>query len=327
MGCTRALSLLASLVVLLAATAGCVVPEDMPALREELGYASVDRPDLVVKARASTQTPTIEEPVTMRAEVEGAPLDAVELRWEVDGSTYEDAEIEVSFTQPGDHPVRLEAAGPNGTRAVDEITVEARPNEAPEAQLHVGDADELWSDEPVTLRAEASDPDGDELSYTWQLDGETREAGAVLEAELAPGPHDVAVTVSDGHAEVTREQAFAVDHRIEHQANLSFQEPEAQVTVPLAEGLDEARLQLTHTTLAGLEQVNLTVRSPDGEAIASTTTDPDPGASQASEELTLGGEALDPRAHTLVVTLEQGTESVATIEGVFMYSPLPSPPG
>jgi len=327
MGCKRRLSLAATVIVLLSATSGCLVPEDMPALREELGYASVERPDLVVKARASTQTPTVDEPVELAAETDGLPLSAVDVTWTVNGTTYEDATIEVSFPEAGTYPVQVIAEGPNGTSAEDAIEIEARPNQAPVAEIDVAEGP-LWADEPVAIRAEgSSDPDGDELSYEWRLDGEAVEAGPVLEGDLDAGAHEVAVTVSDGYAQDTARTTFAVDQRIAHEANLTIQEDEAQFTVPVADGLDEAELQLTHTTRAGLEQVSLIVRGPSGDAVASTQTDPEPGQNQATARLTLDGGDLGPEPHTLVVGLERGTQAMATIEGVFSYSPLPPAAG
>lgn len=328
MGCTRTLTLVASLLLVLSATSGCIVPEDMPALREELGYASVEQPDLVVKARATTLTPTVEQPVELSAEIEGLPLDAVELTWDVNGTTYEQATIEVSFAQPGTHPVELTATGPNGTSAEDAIQIEAIPNQAPEPELRVEDAGELWAHEPVVVRAEGStDPDGDELSYDWRLDGEPVDAGPVLEADLEAGPHHVAVTVSDGHAEATREESFAVDQLLDREANLTAQDTETRFTVPVAASLETATLELTHTTQAGLDTVNFTLLTPDGEALVSTQTDPAPGDSQANQRIELDAEALEAQPHTLVLSLERGTEAVATIEGVFTYSPLPPAAG
>jgi hypothetical protein len=314
-------------VLLLASAAGCIVPEDMPALREDLGYASVDRPDLVVKARASTQTPTVEEPVQLSAETEGVDLSAVELTWDVNGTTHEGPTTEVAFPTAGSYPVELAAEGPNGTRATDRITIEAQPNQPPSPDLRI-EGDALWADSPVVLRADGStDPDGDELTYEWRIDDEPVEAEAVLETQLGPGPHSVQLSVSDGHATETVERDFAVDDRVRHQANLTLIDDSAEFTLPVAASLDQAELRLTHSTQEGVDQVNLTVQAADGSPVASVVTDPGPGASEASAQLALEGEALAAEPHTLVLRLEQGSEAMATIEGVFTYSPLPSGPG
>lgn len=327
MGCTPRAPL-AVAILLVAATSGCIVPEDMPALREELGYASVEERDLVVKIRASTQTPTVDEPVELTAETERVPADTVSFTWDVNGTTHEGPTLETSFPDPGVYPIQLEAEGPEGTQASDEIEIEAHPNTPPQPELTIEDADELWAEDPVVIRADGStDPDGDTLAYTWQLDGKTLDADAVLETQLDAGPHHVELEVTDGYAPRTLEESFAVDRRIDHEANLTHDEPDDTVTAPLAESLEAAELVISHTTQAGLETVNLTLQDPDGEPVEAVQTDPTPGESQASARLEVDGERLSPGPHTLEVRLERGAEAMVTIEGVFMYSPLPSAPG
>jgi len=315
------------IVTLLAAGAGCIVPEDMPALREELGYASVDQPDLVVKARASTQTPTVDEAVELTAETEGLPIDAAEITWDVNGTTHEGPAVETSFADAGAHPVTVEASGPNGTQATDAIEIQVQANQPPEAAVSI-DAEQLQAGETVAIRAEAStDPDGDELTYEWRVDDEPVDAGPVLETELRAGPHSVAVTVTDGYAEDTAERTFAVDDRFRHQANLSLTDSSTQFPVSVADGLAEAEIALTHSTTQGADTVNLTLQDDDGAAIANVVTDPGPGSDEARAQLVLDGDQLAAEPHTLIVELDQGSETMATIEGVFTYSPLPSTPG
>jgi hypothetical protein len=310
-----------------AALSGCIVPEDMPALREELGYASVEETDLVVKARASTQTPTVGETVNLSADTERY-TDTVTLSWTVNGTTYDDRAPSLSFDETGTIPVEVRAEAPDGTQAVDEIALEVQPNAAPEAALEIEDREDLWSDEAVLVRADGStDPDGDELTYDWRLDGEPIEAGSVLETQLAPGPHEVAVTVTDGLAEDTATAAFAVDHRLEREIELTTQEPQAEIPLQPAAGLDQLELSLTHSTPTGLESVNLSLEDAEGGLVAADQTDPGPSQDEASLTLTIDGGSLAAEPHTLAASLERGTETVGTIEGVFTYSPLPGAAG
>lgn len=322
-------SLALGLVLLLATPglAGCVVPEDMPALREELGYAEVDRPELVVRARASDHAPTVGEPVNLSAEVEGSPTRAVDVTWDVNGTEREGLQTSVRFDEPGRQPVRVEAVGPNGTRASDRLVLEVEPNAAPEPALAVEGEDHRVG-EPVAISAAGSrDADGDELSYDWWLDGEPVEAGPRLERALPAGAHEVRVRVSDGLEARSTSRAFAVDHPIHHEANLTLTRTAARLTVPVEPGLASAEIELVHSTRAGLDDVNLTLRTAAGEVLARSDTPPEPGAERARERLTLDGADAEPGPHTVVAHLDRGVGASLTIEGVFTYSPLPAQPG
>lgn len=324
----RRRSLTLVFVLLAAGTSGCIVPEDMPALREELGYASVEVPDLIVRARASTLTPVVEEPVTLTAETEGMPADRLSFTWTVEDTSYEGASIETSFPTAGTKTVELEAVGPNGTTAGDAIELQVAPNTPPQPNLVIEDEEDLLADEPVVFRATGSmDPDGDALSYDWQIDGESVSEDARFERSLDAGPHEVELTVTDGHASRTVSKTFAVHEPIRHEANLSVEEDTARFTLPVATSAEHLEITMMHTTHAGLDDVDLAIEGPDGTTIGQANEQPDPGEAQGHEKLEVPGGDLEPEAHTLVLRLENGIEATATIEGVLTYSPLPEAPG
>lgn len=320
----RRLTVITVLLLAGSSLAGCVVPENMGALREELGYASVERPDLVVKARASTLTPTIGEPVNLTADVTGLPLRAVEVSWTVNETTYEGPTTKLAFDEPGTRTVHVQAVGPNGTKAQDEIELDVRPNTPPVPELVVEDRKQLTTEQPVVLRATGStDPDGDELSFDWTLDGEPIEAGPRLERTLAAGPHAVELRVSDGLVERTVHEAFAVAQPVHHEVTLGLERTSAQFTLGVGPSAKQLDVRLNHSTHAGIDDVNLTLLGPEGTVVARSDTSPEPGESRGQETLSVDGDQLAPRAHTLQVELARGTEATVTVEGVLMYSPLP----
>ena len=64
----------------------------------------------------------------------------------------------------------------------------------------------------VTTTADASDPDGDTLSFLWQVDGqENAETGSELRLVFEqPGTYPIRVTVSDGSAQASANQTVTV---------------------------------------------------------------------------------------------------------------------
>jgi len=74
-----------------------------------------------------------------------------------------------------------------------------KPNRAPSIECQTSTVD-LWSGESKELRAKASDPDGDKLTYTWSGTG-VKGSGATATFDAAgvkAGSYTVTVTVDDG---------------------------------------------------------------------------------------------------------------------------------
>jgi hypothetical protein len=119
------------------------------------------------------------------------------------------AEREVTFEHelgPGEHRVALAGGEP--------VTVDAAPNRAPTVSLAVSPNPPANAG-TVTLEADASDPEGDDLTYRWDTDGDGSyddATGASVEADLADGEHTVGVEVTDSRdGTATASRTFTVD--------------------------------------------------------------------------------------------------------------------
>lgn len=315
--------LLLALVLLTPALSGCIVPENMAALREELGYTSVDLADVVAKARASTLSPRVHEDVTFTAEVEGVSMSNATIEWSIGGTDAAGQQVTHVFTEPGPVPVNLAVEGPQGSKATDALTVEVQPNALPEATIAIEDRGNLTAGTPVTISAaESTDPDGDELAYSWVVDGEQVSKDARFSKAFAPGVHEVELTLDDGIDQVVAFDAFAIALPIEASGTVSTDEPTLTIPFEATSGVDAVTLTLEHSTNAGLDDVRIDLLDGDGETVASAQTEPDPGASTATETLEVDGSELPEGSYTVEATLERGVDSTVTIEGVLTYSAL-----
>jgi hypothetical protein len=87
-----------------------------------------------------------------------------------------------------------------GAWGADVTDVVWQPNEAPEVSGITASPQEPTTDDSVVFSVVASDPDGDDLTYAWYVDG-TREgpsAPSVTWGKPTAGDHSIKVTVSDG---------------------------------------------------------------------------------------------------------------------------------
>ena len=120
------------------------------------------------------------------------------------GQTGSGQTTEHTFTEPGSHAVTLTVTDDDGARDTAEVLITVTGSNSPPVVdsvtpesphvINVGDEE--------TFEVFASDADGDELEYSWQLDARAAEAGTSScdygpDAEDA-GEHTLTVTVSDG---------------------------------------------------------------------------------------------------------------------------------
>lgn len=319
-------TLIVALVLLAAPLAGCVVPENMTALREDLGYASVDLPDVVAKARASTLTPRVQEPVTLTADVEGIALRNATIHWSVDGEQAAGRTIERSFGEPGPVPVNLTVEGPEGTAAHDALTLEVRENAVPVPAISIEDAGSLTEGDRVTISGLGSaDADGDALTYTWVVDGEQVSTEPQFERTVTAGVHEVKLVVGDGLEESVAFDSYAVARPIAASGEATVDDPVLPIPLDVQEGASGLEATLVHSSHAGVDDVQLVLVGPDGDEVAASRGAPEPGASQGEETIAVDGDALVPGSYSLQARLDRGASATVTIEGVLTYSALARP--
>lgn len=316
----RAYATLTVAVLLMAPLSGCLVPQNMTQLREDLGYASVDRPDLVVKARASSMTPVVNETVSLTGDVEGVPLSNATVTWTIDGEPREGRTVEAVFEEPGPVNATVTASADDVT-ASDSITLDVVANRAPVPSIEIPDRERLADDAPVRLDGQPStDPDGDALTYAWTVDGEPVGEEATVELDLDPGVHRATLTVHDGIAEATEEVAFAVDQVLATEGTVSAEDDTLAVGLEVRQGVEALEVAFEHTTAAGVDDVDLTLVDADGEPVVTANDEPEAGASTASGTLEASSSDLAPGAYTLEATLERGTSADVTWEGTLAYA-------
>lgn len=143
-------------------------------------------------------------------------------------------------------------------------------NQTPSVRLLFGQndapkrtTDTFYTDAPIVVLADASDPDGDELSYEWFLNGEPQpvNAATVDWAEPVAGRYTFRVQVSDGRGGVADASAtIVVDDR--DRAKLKLRVSKGKATVNgeeigkdqiLVLDLDEAEIVLRSGTVIQLE--------------------------------------------------------------------------
>lgn len=320
-GMMRPTLLLAGLLLLPAVT-GCIVPENMTVLKEELGYASVDLPDVVVRIQAEDTQPRVDVPIELTARIDGIAAVATNVTWRLGhGQEAYGPTIEHAWITPGPVTVNVTVTPPEGPPAYDAMTIRVHDNQAPLPAITVEDRGTLVDGDMAVLSAvESTDPDGDPLVHTWTLDGEAFE-GPRIERQVTAGLHDVELTTSDGFTEVTVFDTFAVDLPIQREARLDLQGSTVEVPVQVETGVEALQVNLTHTTTAGMDDVRLALLDADGEVVAEAQSEPSPGTSEATEHLEVDGRELAAGTYTLKAELVRGSQAEVTIDGILDYEP------
>ncbi|MDX1611537.1 MAG: PKD domain-containing protein [Candidatus Thermoplasmatota archaeon] len=318
-------TLLLAFLLLASAGSGCIVPENMTVLREELGYANVELPDAIVKIRAETLHPRVDEPVALTVQVDGVATDGLPIAWTLgDGTTATGQEIDHAWAEPGTYTVNATVTPAEGPRAHDAITITVTENQPPIPTISVESTTPAMAGTPVVLSAaESRDDDGDPLEHTWALDGEPAGIGPRLTHTFDAGVHKIQLTSDDGWEAVTTFHHLAVALPIQREASLDAADAAVEIPFTVEEDAEALTLTLTHTSQAGLEAVRITLVDGEGEPLAQATTDPAPGTSEATTTLQVGGEALEPGSYALEASLERGLDTTVTIEGILTYTSLP----
>jgi outer membrane protein OmpA-like peptidoglycan-associated protein len=189
--------------------------------------------DLTVEKRKLSPTISCEsarvsvtegESTTLQASASDPNDDPLTYSWTVDAEDVRNNQLSFEFGTEGRsigaHAARVTVTDVDGMTASCDFSViiNRRPNVSPTVSLALS-KNEVYAGEKISAEAQADDPDGDPLTYSWTLDGQSRsEASPQIQIDtgsLAGGSHSVSVTVEDdreGSASDT--QSFSVREKV-----------------------------------------------------------------------------------------------------------------
>jgi outer membrane protein OmpA-like peptidoglycan-associated protein len=131
------------------------------------------------------------------------------------------------------------------------------------------DKNEVFECETVTATARASDPDGDPITYSWKVDGQTQsETGPVLNIKtcgFAGGTHTVSVTAKDDRGDAkTQTASFKVTEKITIQMSKTRPDNVAkakldEIAVKMQQNSQLRAVITGHTDDTGSEENNVKV--------------------------------------------------------------------
>jgi outer membrane protein OmpA-like peptidoglycan-associated protein len=132
--------------------------------------------------------------------------DALTYAWSVDGSLVTNNQSSFDFgtegRSVGGHTVQVTVTDVDNMSANCQfnVTIDRRPNTGPTVALTL-DNNEVYAGDRVSANAQASDAEGDPMTYSWTLDGQSRsDTSSTISIDttgLSGGRHNVAVTVQD----------------------------------------------------------------------------------------------------------------------------------
>jgi outer membrane protein OmpA-like peptidoglycan-associated protein len=197
--------------------------------------------------------------------------DALSYSWTVDGRAVTNNQASFEFgtiNRPvGDHRVGVTVRDVDGMTANCEfrVTIDARPNTGPSVSLTL-DKTDVYAGDTVGANAQASDPEGDPLTYAWSLGGQRRPESSsrisINTRGLAGGRHSVAVNVEDDRgASASDTKTFSVSEKIaiHMEGNLPNNVAKAQLDEIALKMRQNPQLRATltgHTDDRGSEEVN-----------------------------------------------------------------------
>ena len=148
------------------------------------------------------ENPEAKDTVEFTAEAEDLDGEVVRYRWEFDGDGQEEASgatAEYAFGAAGTYEVSLTVFDDTGASVAITNSVTVAEIGAPTARFTYT-PEKPVVDESVAFTAEAEDPDGEVVGYSWDFDGDGAEdaTGATTEYAFdAAGDYEVALTVTD----------------------------------------------------------------------------------------------------------------------------------
>jgi hypothetical protein len=152
------------------------------------------------------------EPITLEGMGDDVPADALTYEWDVD----EDGDFDLSgprvshiWPLAGDYEVTLRVMDDDGGFALDTAQVTVTGNGRPTAEA--GDSYVGNEGEPIVLSGSGVDPDGDPLTYTWDLDYDSTfetPGQVVTNTWYDDGVFTVTLRVDDGRGGVNTDDAI-----------------------------------------------------------------------------------------------------------------------
>jgi hypothetical protein len=125
--------------------------------------------------------------------------DTISYAWTDNGLAFGDEDRFNAFLESGDHRIILQVD--DGRGGVDSSEVNIRVNSAPTAGMNSPeDGETYFSNIAIDFDAStSSDPNDDDLSFLWKIDGSEASTEEQFEQKLAEGEYDIELTVDDGN--------------------------------------------------------------------------------------------------------------------------------
>ena len=143
--------------------------------------------------------------------------DELSYNWSASGGNISGTGASVNWIAPdseGSYDVTVTVTDGRGGEVMDYVIIEVRTNRPPTIASLVADADWTTPSGSISVTCDASDPDGDELSYEWSTTGgDISGTGAVVNwaAPEEVGIYHITVVAKDGHGrEDTRSVILSV---------------------------------------------------------------------------------------------------------------------
>jgi len=133
--------------------------------------------------------------------------DQLSYNWSASGGEINGEGATVTWTAPrseGSYNVTVIVTDGHGGEVMDYVIVEVRANKPPIITSLIADAEWTLPSGSIQVTCDASDPDGDELSYEWSTNGSDISGTGAVANWTAPeqvGIYYITVVVRDGHGQ------------------------------------------------------------------------------------------------------------------------------
>ena len=221
------------------------------------------------------------ESLTLRAPASDPNNDALSYGWAVDAERLSADQESITFGSVGrsigTHVVRVTVTDVDGLTADCDfnVTIQRRPNTDPKCRLSL-DETTVYRGGSITAAVEASDNEGDPLSYSWKVDGQdspgTTPSKEVDTSSMAGGAHTVTAMVRDDRGgscttvetfNVREKITLQLDRRLDNVAKAQLDE----IALRMQQGPRLSALITGHTDDRGSESANLRVGGRRADAV------------------------------------------------------------